>query len=523
MNLSQYTDGNLCFDFYVDTASNLYNYLIVELGNDDANRYRWAIPEAYIKDGWNEISLALDDTKKIGELDITQIDRFRIYQGSGATTYEKMTTIVDNIRIEKEEVPVKSYADIRFVTTVDSINYANVGFEIAIGDKKITKYSNLVYGTLYGVSGDTTYTYSPTLFAAESEYFKAHTVTNIPDTVFDTTITVIPFWTTQDGTKVSGTERVCTINGEIEANENATPETDLRVVISSDLHYTELVDCYSIDKDARMAHWVKCIKDEHAKDPIDLLIINGDLSLDYWSSSSLDGLIENITDSENDMTQTFITNYLTPLLNETGIEVFVMPGNHELYTDNTWKSITGNDRHGYKVVDNNLFICVDNYRTGLSDTDTNSDGTYTATDVDAIKSIMDANPDMDVYLISHYFDTAADDTKDSNDRDLDTDLQTLLAGDYGARIKGLFGGHSHEANIRQLDATWGSKAIAQTGNFSYYFEAANNKPFWGFRELIITPDDSFSQYISVDSIEGCTLDGSTITKTRTTTDSVWFK
>ena len=225
----------------------------------------------------------------------------------------------------------------------------------------------------------------------------------------------------------------------------------------------------------------------------------------------------------------FIIAYLQPLLAKmelltgTKTEVFVMPGNHELYTNDTWGRIVENDRQGYKVVDNNLFICVDNYRTGLSDTDTNSDGIYTATDVNTIETIMDDNPNMDVYLISHYFDTAEDDTKDSNDRDLDTDLQTLLTGEYGTRIKGLFGGHSHEANVRQLNATWGSKAIAQTGNFSYYFDAANNKPFWGFRELIITTDDSFSQYISVDSIEGCTLDGSTITKTRTTTDSVWFK
>ena len=517
VDISNYSDGYLHLSVYVDNPNNIKTGLIVDFGNDDSTFYNWIISSTSLSVGWNE--LYLDIASKItGNVDLKSIDYLRIRQYSGAT--EAVLVRIDDVYVEEDtskEIP-EDYADLRFVTTVDSLNYANVGFKIGIGANSMEVSSKEVYGTLYGVSNaNKTLKYTPDVFTIESSYFKTHTLTNIPDTAFDTEITVTPFWTTQDGTKVYGTAKTCTVNGEIAADATEEEETDLRVVFSSDIHYTALVDCYSTDKDARMKHWVDCIIAENEKDPIDLLVINGDVSLDYLSTDSFSGLIEGIVDSESDMTEAFIGTYLTQV-KKAGIDVWVMPGNHESYTDDDWKDLTGNARQGSMVVDNNLFIFLDNYNSSLG-TDTSSDSTYTATSTQQVTDAMDANPDLDVYLIAHYFDTAEDDTKDSSGADIDTNLQTLLTGTYGDRIKGLFAGHSHEANIRQLDSTWGSKVIAQTGNFSYYFEAANNKPFWGFRELIITEDSAYSQYISVDGITG---DENTSSYTRKTTDSVWY-
>jgi hypothetical protein len=57
---------------------------------------------------------------------------------------------------------------------------------------------------------------------------------------------------------------------------------DLRVILSSDIHCTDLLEWYGVGFRTRMQHWVDTVLAEHAADPIDLLVINGDISLDYW-------------------------------------------------------------------------------------------------------------------------------------------------------------------------------------------------------------------------------------------------
>ena len=97
---------------------------------------------------------------------------------------------------------------IRFVTTVDSLQYQQVGFTITINGKTLEKNSTVVYDTLYAVgSNSERIAYKPTEIGATSKYFNTYTIEGIPDTAYDTPITVQAFWVTQDGTKVSGTER----------------------------------------------------------------------------------------------------------------------------------------------------------------------------------------------------------------------------------------------------------------------------------------------------------------------------
>ena len=507
VDLSEYLDGSVYADVYVNDWNAINGNLIVEIGHNPSNTYYWVIPKAYLSSGWNQLCLAFEHATKLGTVDAKTVNTFRIRQNSSGT-FTKMTTIVDNIRVEKphsNEVIIKKYADLRFVTTVDSLYYQNVGFKIEVGQKYIEPNYTEVYDTLYGVSNENeTLTFKPYVFAAESNYFNTHTLANIPDTDFDKEIKVTPFWTTQDGTKVYGTEPVTyTVNSLMQAS--AVKKTDLRVVMSSDIHYTSLVDCYNGSGEtaakARMQHWVDSIKKEHAKDPIDLLVLNGDLSLDYWDD--IRQSINNWTGGESGMTKAFIDSYLSQLPKE--IAVWVMPGNHELYTDTQWNEITGNARQGYIVKDNNLFLFMDNYSGDLASKTQTSEATYTATNTAYIQEMMDANPDCDVYIISHYFDR----TQEGN-------LETLLASDTSERIKGLFEGHTHGSKVFE----WSNRSIARTGNFSYTFDTeGTDKPFWGFRELIITEDSAYSQYISVAGITG---DEKTASYIRKTTDSVWY-
>ena len=259
-------------------------------------------------------------------------------------------------------------------------------------------------------------------------------------------------------------------------SEPAPGGQSYRILFSSDIHCTDLRTFGNIENDKRMQHWVDSILAEHARQPIDLLIINGDTSLDHVEGGGADLLSRPIT------TKTFVKEYLSQLPDE--IEVFIMPGNHEQYSHSRWYEITGNHRQGYRVVGNNLFLFLDTYNADLDPT-TNHSGKYSGVDVSYAEMIMECYPTHNVYLVSHYFDIA----KES------VEFQRLITN---KRIVGLFQGHTHRASVVRLGQSYKRKTIAQTGQFAYP-NPEEVDAYWGFRELIITEDSAYSRYIVVKS------------------------
>ena len=111
-----------------------------------------------------------------------------------------------------------SVAAIRFITTVDSLEYKHVGFNIQKGEKvpEDAATSKYVYKELYAVDAkDETGSkskYTPKVFHDESEFFKTWTISNIKDSTYNTEVTVVPYWITLDGTRVEGERTVKTVN-----------------------------------------------------------------------------------------------------------------------------------------------------------------------------------------------------------------------------------------------------------------------------------------------------------------------
>lgn len=104
-------------------------------------------------------------------------------------------------------------ADIRFVTTVDTLKYKEVGFKLVIKGKEATRSTNTVYTELYALGRDGVVDkFTPKYFSLASNYFEALTVTGIPSEEWDTGITVTPYWVTLDGTTVYGVEATKTVN-----------------------------------------------------------------------------------------------------------------------------------------------------------------------------------------------------------------------------------------------------------------------------------------------------------------------
>ena len=137
---------------------------------------------------------------------------------NGATAYAKFVDA--DVLTVKARIPLSAYVtdekiDIQFVTTVDSLNYREVGFDITINGIKKTFPLKTVYTQLYSVGKDSE-TFDSLVaseeFCSSSEYFCAYSVWGVPNAHFDTGIVVTPFWTTLDGTRVEGETSTRTVS-----------------------------------------------------------------------------------------------------------------------------------------------------------------------------------------------------------------------------------------------------------------------------------------------------------------------
>ncbi|HAY97067.1 MAG TPA: hypothetical protein DCY23_01925 [Ruminococcaceae bacterium] len=124
--------------------------------------------------------------------------------GTGAA-YAKY--VDKNVLTVKAQVNKDNNADIRFVTTVDSLDYKLVGFEIVFCNEMAslekTKTTTVYQSLNQFVDGNNT-PVSPTVFSPASNFFAAFTVRNVPSDKTSEKFTVRAYWVTLDGTPVYG-------------------------------------------------------------------------------------------------------------------------------------------------------------------------------------------------------------------------------------------------------------------------------------------------------------------------------
>lgn len=100
---------------------------------------------------------------------------------------------------------------VRIVTTVDSVYYQKAGFEVSVNGKSIDKVCTAVYSSIKASEGGVAFTYAPTDFCAESNYFATVTIDKIEIGGYGTAISIKPYWVTMDGTKVYGVSRMARV------------------------------------------------------------------------------------------------------------------------------------------------------------------------------------------------------------------------------------------------------------------------------------------------------------------------
>ncbi|MBE6552746.1 MAG: metallophosphoesterase [Ruminococcaceae bacterium] len=282
--------------------------------------------------------------------------------------------------------------------------------------------------------------------------------------------------TTESNTEETTTEK------DTETETDPPADDEYRVLLTSDMHYTSLSSYYGMDRDVRLQYWVNGILDEHKRDPFDLIIILGDMSLDYWGWNGGGSYQRNPSVSD---TQKFMEKYVSQLPQD--VPTIVLPGNHELYTNEKWKQITGNNRNESFVLGENLFVMPDSFSGAIDPAYVGggkNDSPYKAVDMTFVQAEIDKHPECkNIFLISHHFDLS----KESNE------FKNLLKTE--TRIVGLFSGHTHSNKAKDLGAEYNGLRIAQTGNFASYSDETVANFSWGYRDLQISDQLIKSTYI----------------------------
>ena len=200
---------------------------------DSTSDYKYGVS---VKDGYYEVSDYIDDSND----NVPQTsDSNKIFAGwytddTYSTTYEENKGLAFAKFVSKDvlgiryQIPVNTTSEsestaLRIVSSVDSVNYNEVGFDISINGNTISKNTTTVYNSIIANVGDSQKLYDNAgeVFDTDSKYFFALVVNDIPNSDFNTEITLKPYWIIQQGErKIYGPSQSFSISDIIDQTSN---------------------------------------------------------------------------------------------------------------------------------------------------------------------------------------------------------------------------------------------------------------------------------------------------------------
>ena len=140
-----------------------------------------------------------------------------------------------------------------------------------------------------------------------------------------------------------------------------------RILITSDVHNCHCT-WHGTPNDVRMETYVRAVEEAKRRNPYDMTLCLGDVSLDFWAWSEGGSYL---WDPPVSRTAEFITKIMPHL----PAPFYITPGNHEQYSPADWLRITGQPREQIVRTDYAVFVLLDSFSGDLGPTE-NSDGTY---------------------------------------------------------------------------------------------------------------------------------------------------
>lgn len=132
------------------------------------------------------------------------------YTGTTGTAYAKF---VDAQMLKLTTLVTKSgtRANLRLITTVDSLRYDSVGFMLTTRGATKDLNSTTVYTQIIAKQNGNQVTLLPQQYCADAQYFMTTVYKSIPSSKFNDSIEIRPYWGTLDGTRVYGEAMTLTI------------------------------------------------------------------------------------------------------------------------------------------------------------------------------------------------------------------------------------------------------------------------------------------------------------------------
>ena len=138
-----------------------------------------------------------------------------VKKGSAYAKFVDEDILGVKFQLKNETTSISTETNLRMLSSVDSLMYQTVGFQITVNGVTKTVTSDTVYKTVYEYVDELANPKSPTVFSPDSLYFVAFEITETPKEVFDFSIKVMPQWTTLDGTVVTGSDKDVVISDHI--------------------------------------------------------------------------------------------------------------------------------------------------------------------------------------------------------------------------------------------------------------------------------------------------------------------
>lgn len=247
-----------------------------------------------------------------------------------------------------------------------------------------------------------------------------------------------------------------------------------RLIIVTDIH-----NCHKewhAETEKRMERLCEALNAEYQRAPYDAILMLGDYSLDFWGWE-IGGSY--LWEKPVSYTEDFVRRFVPRL----PAEVYMIPGNHEQYSEADFIRITGYPREYSIVYGESVFAMLDTFAGGL-DPKENSDGVYTGINGEFLAELLKAHPEKRMIICAH----------DISPKRESEAVRELICVEK--RIVCAFTGHTHRDNTLLLPDSFRNLPVFYCGDFSYNGGRSREKN-WGYRLLDITDGLISTEYVRV--------------------------